>query len=156
MAEMLAEWHLAYLGEIPIADRTCLIRDERANLGQNGAETTSGARQSVNFLIDRVSLTMGDITFIPCHLMTLDVCACLPCAFRQLFLLSQRSEEHTSELQSRQYLVCRLLLEKKKARDAISIFSLPGRIGITGILSSNWCRVRFCLGCTLRELDLAP
>src|SRR5438445_6161236 len=28
----------------------------------------------------------------------------------------QRSEEHTSELQSRQYLVCRLLLEKKKTR----------------------------------------
>src|SRR3712207_8376380 len=28
--------------------------------------------------------------------------------------LAQRSEEHTSELQSRQYLVCRLLLEKKK------------------------------------------
>src|SRR3712207_7080952 len=27
---------------------------------------------------------------------------------------SLRSEEHTSELQSRQYLVCRLLLEKKK------------------------------------------
>src|SRR3712207_7768709 len=27
----------------------------------------------------------------------------------------QRSEEHTSELQSRQYLVCRLLLEKKKS-----------------------------------------
>src|SRR3712207_7709001 len=27
-----------------------------------------------------------------------------------------RSEEHTSELQSRQYLVCRLLLEKKKHR----------------------------------------
>src|SRR5258707_10490288 len=31
-----------------------------------------------------------------------------------------RSEEHTSELQSRQYLVCRLLLEKKK--HSISIF----------------------------------
>src|SRR3712207_6945017 len=28
--------------------------------------------------------------------------------------LDLRSEEHTSELQSRQYLVCRLLLEKKK------------------------------------------
>src|SRR3712207_6853389 len=28
--------------------------------------------------------------------------------------LEGRSEEHTSELQSRQYLVCRLLLEKKK------------------------------------------
>src|SRR3712207_7714698 len=30
------------------------------------------------------------------------------------FSRSRRSEEHTSELQSRQYLVCRLLLEKKK------------------------------------------
>src|SRR3712207_7199265 len=28
----------------------------------------------------------------------------------------KRSEEHTSELQSRQYLVCRLLLEKKKIK----------------------------------------
>src|SRR3712207_8225673 len=28
----------------------------------------------------------------------------------------ERSEEHTSELQSRQYLVCRLLLEKKKQK----------------------------------------
>src|SRR3712207_8673382 len=33
-----------------------------------------------------------------------------------------RSEEHTSELQSRQYLVCRLLLEKKKQ----NVNSLPG------------------------------
>src|SRR3712207_7941352 len=31
-------------------------------------------------------------------------------------LREARSEEHTSELQSRQYLVCRLLLEKKKNR----------------------------------------
>src|SRR3712207_6873354 len=30
--------------------------------------------------------------------------------------LALRSEEHTSELQSRQYLVCRLLLEKKKKK----------------------------------------
>src|SRR3712207_8471358 len=37
-----------------------------------------------------------------------------------------RSEEHTSELQSRQYLVCRLLLEKKKQR--------------TGLYSSLLCR----------------
>src|SRR3712207_7055608 len=32
----------------------------------------------------------------------------------RLFAQRERSEEHTSELQSRQYLVCRLLLEKKK------------------------------------------
>src|SRR3712207_8241363 len=40
----------------------------------------------------------------------------------------ERSEEHTSELQSRQYLVCRLLLEKKKER----IFNLivTCRLGI--------------------------
>src|SRR3712207_8319952 len=31
-----------------------------------------------------------------------------------IFSAENRSEEHTSELQSRQYLVCRLLLEKKK------------------------------------------
>src|SRR5438445_1117319 len=35
-----------------------------------------------------------------------------------------RSEEHTSELQSRQYLVCRLLLEKKKKRNN-EITTLP-------------------------------
>src|SRR3712207_7637272 len=33
--------------------------------------------------------------------------------------LRARSEEHTSELQSRQYLVCRLLLEKKKTLSAL-------------------------------------
>src|SRR3712207_8636567 len=33
---------------------------------------------------------------------------------RTVPLIYARSEEHTSELQSRQYLVCRLLLEKKK------------------------------------------
>src|SRR5947209_13561524 len=37
-----------------------------------------------------------------------NACACSPAA------IIARSEEHTSELQSRQYLVCRLLLEKKK------------------------------------------
>src|SRR3712207_7909575 len=35
----------------------------------------------------------------------------------QVRLGQGRSEEHTSELQSRQYLVCRLLLEKKKSSD---------------------------------------
>src|SRR3712207_7508716 len=35
--------------------------------------------------------------------------------FKDISKLAIRSEEHTSELQSRQYLVCRLLLEKKKS-----------------------------------------
>src|SRR3712207_6915178 len=37
------------------------------------------------------------------------------------YALYHRSEEHTSELQSRQYLVCRLLLEKKKNIDMTTI-----------------------------------
>src|SRR3712207_6879848 len=37
-------------------------------------------------------------------------------AFRAGLVAVLRSEEHTSELQSRQYLVCRLLLEKTKHR----------------------------------------
>src|SRR3712207_8839298 len=35
-----------------------------------------------------------------------------------------RSEEHTSELQSRQYLVCRLLLEKKKTIHIAKVISI--------------------------------
>src|SRR3712207_8901025 len=43
-------------------------------------------------------------------------CACYPRSTQTHIgaLWRPRSEEHTSELQSRQYLVCRLLLEKKK------------------------------------------
>src|SRR3712207_8469169 len=41
-------------------------------------------------------------------------CGCAaPCPWPRARRARRRSEEHTSELQSRQYLVCRLLLEKK-------------------------------------------
>src|SRR3712207_6973417 len=43
-----------------------------------------------------------------------------PFLFANIF----RSEEHTSELQSRQYLVCRLLLEKKK-QYTLTSFRIP-------------------------------
>src|SRR3712207_7657039 len=39
-----------------------------------------------------------------------------------------RSEEHTSELQSRQYLVCRLLLEKKKQNNIHVISVITNRV----------------------------
>src|SRR3712207_6935938 len=42
-------------------------------------------------------------------------CLCYP-QMQGIMRAPHRSEEHTSELQSRQYLVCRLLLEKKKKR----------------------------------------
>src|SRR3712207_8813969 len=41
---------------------------------------------------------------------------------------ARRSEEHTSELQSRQYLVCRLLLEKKKSNFSSPLFYLTNNI----------------------------
>src|SRR5258707_10658706 len=43
----------------------------------------------------------------------------------QCIVTRLRSEEHTSELQSRQYLVCRLLLEKKKIRQNDTLSKRP-------------------------------
>src|SRR3712207_1678743 len=57
-------------------------------------------------------LEVGDHVLVPFNI------ACGRCVFCQQGLYGnchERSEEHTSELQSRQYLVCRLLLEKKKS-----------------------------------------
>src|SRR3712207_8681317 len=45
---------------------------------------------------------------------------------------SSRSEEHTSELQSRQYLVCRLLLEKKKTQVTFTAPS-PNELACTSL-----------------------
>src|SRR3712207_6963275 len=53
--------------------------------------------------------SMSPFTGLPGRLVS------LPGAF------AGRSEEHTSELQSRQYLVCRLLLEKKKNERCLQI-----------------------------------
>src|SRR2546425_5512460 len=53
-----------------------------------------------------------------------------------------RSEEHTSELQSLAYLVCRLLLEKKKSRRHVD---LPGRYDGRGRPASD---TRVCLELT--------
>src|SRR3989442_8322509 len=50
----------------------------------------------------------------------------------------QRSEEHTSELQSRPHLVCRLLLEKKKNEDGMfSASPMPGDRRWRLVLESN-------------------
>src|SRR3712207_7154984 len=42
-----------------------------------------------------------------------------------------RSEEHTSELQSRQYLVCRLLLEKKNYLPLVPFYSLTASLPLS-------------------------
>src|SRR3712207_7981572 len=61
---------------------------------------------------DRVAdYAPGDVSNYDRHV---PLCSVLSSTGRWWDLQFVRSEEHTSELQSRQYLVCRLLLEKKK------------------------------------------
>src|SRR5256884_7091529 len=57
---------------------------------------------------------------------------CAPCFTRKS---SKRSEEHTSELQSRLHLVCRLLLEKKK--NDISSVAVPQRIFLINLYTAT-------------------
>src|SRR5437762_7909555 len=57
-------------------------------------------------------------------------CSLSPLIFAKI-VLSNRSEEHTSELQSPMYLVCRLLLEKKK------IISFPIRNAVCAKILAN-------------------
>src|SRR3712207_1848045 len=66
--------------------------------------------QTARWLPGRRVIAVGDSSFSAIELLR-DVGRPL-CMISRLRL--DRSEEHTSELQSRQYLVCRLLLEKKK------------------------------------------
>src|SRR3712207_7410258 len=76
-------------------------------------------RSRIMFTLLRfTSLLVGLLTSI--HFTTLAYAADInsPDTWRQG--RQERSEEHTSELQSRQYLVCRLLLEKKKTNHTLS------------------------------------
>src|SRR3712207_7471612 len=60
---------------------------------------------------------LGEVRRRPLLLAFLAIAAAIGASsegFDRLWEAHLRSEEHTSELQSRQYLVCRLLLEKKK------------------------------------------
>src|ERR1039458_10470519 len=52
-------------------------------------------------------------------------------------LLVERSEEHTSELQSLRHLVCRLLLEKKKTTRVCTI-SVPPPLACDGARNLGW------------------
>src|SRR2546422_5626416 len=66
-----------------------------------------GPRDSITIVAICPAGAVGQtfMSFLQCHRVFKDRQECLPC---------RRSEEHTSELQSRLHLVCRLLLEKKK------------------------------------------
>src|SRR3712207_7590472 len=78
--------------------------------------TTLFRSELVQLRCQPVETILGDGDTLPIHFELLT--GGRPIAMRRDRLTplrrSLRSEEHTSELQSRQYLVCRLLLEKKK------------------------------------------
>src|SRR3712207_7114917 len=68
------------------------------------------------------------VTVTPIEQVSLDELSAVSAlvAAARISFPSSRSEEHTSELQSRQYLVCRLLLEKKKKHNTHALlYSRP-------------------------------
>src|SRR3712207_7675106 len=83
---------------ILVANKIALGQIDSAIAG--GVDTTSDAPIAVNEDLREVLLEINRSKSLPDRL-------------KAVAKLRPRSEEHTSELQSRQYLVCRLLLEKK-------------------------------------------
>src|SRR5690606_40672032 len=93
------------LGEPPhlIRGQAGLVRELRDPLGFNSLELHASAREGILQTLDLVGRNSGFLRE-GCHVL-----------LRFASLLHRlRSEKHTSELQSRENLVCRLLLEKKK------------------------------------------
>src|SRR5439155_23859819 len=104
--------------------------------GEGAADVLAQVNDSNRYTFDQVcrvkALKLGkrlgvttrlDINFLPNALLNVDTClrTTLRLARHYRFPAEQivrqeRSEEHTSELQSRGHLVCRLLLEKKKKK----------------------------------------
>src|SRR3712207_8113307 len=82
-------------------DEACAL----GKLSEVGVEISAGRSSSTGRLRRTTSLSAVLSRYVP---PTIAIPRLHACRRRR------RSEEHTSELQSRQYLVCRLLLEKKK------------------------------------------
>src|SRR5688572_29037694 len=89
-------------------------------LGPNGAGKTTSFYMMVGLVpLDggRILLDGKDLSRLPIHQrarLGLSYLPQEPSIFRKMTVEENRSEEHTSELQSQSNLVCRLLLEKKK------------------------------------------
>src|SRR2546422_6145310 len=84
---------------------TTLFRSQDVSIRQ-GAALQVSART--------VGLRQGVVGVAMAEKATVDQGVAQAVLGRELVSMDQRSEEHTSELQSRLHLVCRLLLEKKK------------------------------------------
>src|SRR5258707_5147989 len=87
---------------------TTLFRSQLNQRYLSGSVKT-GCRAILNCL-ESAGTSVHDVDFLA-------VCTCTGYTCPDI----GRSEEHTSELQSRQYLVCRLLLEKKKRSQTLHV-----------------------------------
>src|SRR3989441_3894104 len=74
-----------------------------------------------------VSSNAAAPSLIPLEVAAVTVPSCWNAGFSFATASSVRSEEHTSELQSLAYLVCRLLLEKKNNHCALRLAVVRGR-----------------------------
>src|SRR2546422_6955228 len=73
-------------------------------------------------LFRSVMVSGADLLVIYLGLELMSLCLYVMAGFKQSDKNSRRSEEHTSELQSRLHLVCRLLLEKKKNKSTATYY----------------------------------
>src|SRR5690625_7125405 len=84
----------------------CKLRDYAADLAQQAASLISTKRSEITATGDIRAHSQTKTSAVD-PVTEVDTAA-------EEFVVGSRSEEHTSELQSRGHLVCRLLLEKKK------------------------------------------
>src|SRR3712207_8159358 len=102
-----------------VTGRLLGARPDDGLLGEEGGERTGTS--GVRWVVDPIDGTTNFVYGLPAYAVSIAAevdgeavaGVVLNAATGELFSAT-RSEEHTSELQSRQYLVCRLLLEKKK------------------------------------------
>src|SRR3712207_3874444 len=102
------------LGQPVGACRMCLVEVEGIPKLQTACSTPVKDGMVVHTQTDRVRQAQQAVVEFLLINHPLDCPVCDKGGECPLQDISFRSEEHTSELQSRQYLVCRLLLEKKK------------------------------------------
>src|SRR3712207_9358800 len=98
------------LPEVEIVYAFCFLMIRRPPRSTLFPYTTLFRSERVEVVVDEVDLRALRDAEAEAHEHVLDV---PPGGGEQVQTPDRRSEEHTSELQSRQYLVCRLLLEKK-------------------------------------------
>src|SRR5437870_6024913 len=103
--------------------------------GSNGARSSGATRRQANSPGANLSTAASDrspasfvAVYMPSHSVP-ELCRCVGFSKPSAAMPREqmRSEEHTSELQSRGHLVCRLLLEKKNGVHAQALVAEKGR-----------------------------